>query len=307
MSEAEKLDNNKSGIELLLDRNLNSYPNLPMLEVVFDRYVRSASSSLRSFTSNSVDVEIEKTQNTKFGEYIDSFATPSMMAVVKAIEWDGFMLVVMENQLIYSFVEVLFGGRKTQNSLKVEGRPYTSIEQSIIHSLIELLLNDLSSSFDVVTPVNFQLDRLESNPKFAAISREGDGVMTLTLNITMDSRGGKVDFIFPYSTLEPVKKTLSRSFLAEKGNKDPSWVRHFEKEISNAKITVEGILNGTTSTMGEMLKLSIGQTIILNKIADDALDMKVSGIKCGKGILGKVNGKIALQLTEEVNFKKGKV
>lgn len=303
MSEAEV---NKTGIELLLDKNLNSYPKLPMLEVIFDRYVRAASNSLRAFTSNSVDVDIEKTKNLKFGEFIDSVSTASLLAVVKAIEWDGFILVVIENQLIYSFVEILFGGRKIPPSLKVEGRPYTSIEQNIIHSLTELLLNDLSSSFDVVTPVNFQLDRLESNHKFAVISRPEDGVMTLTLNIAMDSRSGKIDFVFPYSTLEPVKKTLSKSFLGEKGNKDPSWVRHFEKEISNAKVSIEVLLNGTYSTMDEVLNLNVGQTVMLNKMVDDALDVKVSGLKCSKGTLGKVNGKMAIQMTEEINFIKDK-
>lgn len=303
MSETEK----KTGIEQLLELGLNSYPKLPMLEVIFDRYVRAASNSLRSFTSNSVDVDIKELKNSKFGEYINSLnATPSMIAVVKAIEWDGFMLVVIENPLIYSFVEILFGGRKIAPSLKVEGRPYTSIEQSIIHSLTETLLDDLSSSFDVMTPVNFQLDRLESNYKFATICRPEDGIFTLTLNINMDSRAGKIDFVFPYSTLEPVKKLLSKSFMGEKGNKDPSWLRHFEKEIANAQIDVEVLVNSTYSKVGEVLSLDVGQTIMLNKTADENVDIRVSGLKCSKGSLGKMNGNLAIQLSDEIIFAKEK-
>ncbi len=309
MSEQDKTLTNtntdgKSGVEMLIEKALNSHARLPMLEIIYDRFVRVLSNSLRGLTSHTVDVDLDKINISRFGEYIDSIPTPTMIAVIKAVEWDHYGLVVIESSLLYTFMDILFGGRKVPQPLKVEGRQYTSIEQNIIQVITEMILNDLSSCFEPITPVTFQLDRLESNPKFAMISRPDDAINHLSLNITMEKRDGKIDIIFPYSSIEPVKKILSKSFLGERGSKDPTWLRHFESEISNAKITAEVILNGKTSSLKEALNMKVGNTLLLDIMANDELYMKVSGLKVATGKLGKVNDKMAIQLSDAINIKK---
>ncbi len=313
MPEKEKLDNEqnsadirkeKSGIEVLIEKALNSHTRLPMLEIVYDRFVRVISNSLRNYTSFTVDVDIDKISISRFGEYIDAVPNPTMIAAIKAVEWDNFGLVVIESSLIYTFIDILFGGRKVPQSLKVEGRPYTSIEQNIVQTITEIILNDLSSSFEPVTPVTFQLDRLESNPKFAMIVRPEDVVNHLSLKVKMDNREGKIDIIFPYATIEPAKKILSKSFMGERGSKDPSWLRHFEHEISHSKIVAEVILNGKTSSLKEALNMKVGNTLVLDILANDELCMKVSGLKVATGKLGRINDKMAIQLSDSINIKK---
>lgn len=297
----------KTGVECLIDKALSTHLRLPMLEIVYDRFVRIISNSLRNYTSFTVDVDIHKMHNMRFSEYMDKVPIPSMIGVIKAIEWDNFGLVVIESSLIYSFVEILFGGRKTPSALKVEGRPYTSIEQNIVQSITEIILDDLSTCFETITPVTFQLDRLESNPKFATIARPEDVVVTLSLKVVMESRHGKIDIIFPFSTLEPVKKILSKSFLGERGSKDPTWLRHFETEISNAKIKAEVILNGKTTSLQEAMNLKVGSTIMLDILPTDELSMKIAGLKVACGKLGKVDDKMAIQLSDGINLSKFKL
>lgn len=294
----------KAGIEVLIEKALNSHIKLPMLDIIYDRFVRVASNSLRNYTSFTVDVDISESKIARFGEYVDSVPNPTMIAVFKAVEWDNFGLVVIESSLVYTFMDILFGGRKMPANLKVEGRQYTSIEQNIVQTITEILLSDLSSSFDSITPITFQLDRLESNPKFAMIARQEDPINHLELKVAMDKRDGKVDIIMPYSTMEPAKKVLSKSFIGERGTKDPTWLRHFENEISQAKVTAEVILSGKTSSLKEALSMEVGKTLILDIMANDELSMKVSGLKVATGKLGKVNDKMAIQMSDSIDIKK---
>jgi flagellar motor switch protein FliM len=53
-------EHDKSGVKILLDKALSSKIRLPMLDVIYDRFVRMTSNSLRNFTSYNVDVEISK-------------------------------------------------------------------------------------------------------------------------------------------------------------------------------------------------------------------------------------------------------
>lgn len=292
------------GLEALLSKNMSSSTRLPMLEVIIDRFVRVLSNSYRSFTSFTVDVELENQSIMRFGDYIDSLPIPTMIAVVKAVEWDNYMLVTVDSPLTYSLVDILFGGRKLDPSLRVEGRPYTSIEQSIVQSITDVLINDLSGAFETVTPVTFALDRLESNPKFASISRMEDIAIIVRLKVKMENRGGIIDIVMPYSTIEPAKKILQKSFIGERSSKDPSWSRHMEDEIKSAKIDLSVIMNGVSSTIKNMASLKVGDTIVLDREPSDDIYLNIGKMKISAGKIGKVDNNVALKLSEGVDLKK---
>lgn len=297
---ADDGSNDLRGVELLIDKALALHVRMPMLDVIYDRFVRICSSSLRNFTSSNVDVDIDRITPIRFGDFVESTQVPTIIAVVKSIEWDNYLLVVVDSQLTYSFVDILFGGRKLQPSIRVEGRPFTTIEQSISQSIVELLLKDLEVSFEQVTGVTFQLDRIEVNPRFATISRPEDVGIMLRLNVNIEGRTGKIDIFIPFATLEPVKKILSKSFLGERGTKDPTWGRHIQDEIANARVNLEVYLNGKSSTIGDILNLKVGDTIVLDIAGNDDLTLKIADLKISSGKLGKIDDKMAIQLSEGI-------
>ena len=56
--------------------------------------------------------------------------------------------------------------------------------------MLNRLLADLSSAFDPIAEVAFHFERLERNPRFAAIARPGNGAVVCKLRVDMDDRGG---------------------------------------------------------------------------------------------------------------------
>ncbi|MFO0997560.1 MAG: flagellar motor switch protein FliM, partial [Alphaproteobacteria bacterium] len=155
------------GIAAILDSGLVSYERLPMLEVVYDRLVRLLSTSLRNFTSDNVEVSIDNIFSVRFGEYLNTIPLPAMLGVFEATEWQNYGLIFVESSLIYSTVDVLLGGRRGGASMRIEGRPYTTIERNLIQRMIGVVLADLAAAFAPLYPISFRLDRLETNPRFA--------------------------------------------------------------------------------------------------------------------------------------------
>ncbi|MFZ4541328.1 MAG: flagellar motor switch protein FliM, partial [Rickettsiales bacterium] len=148
-----------SGIYAILDRSMMAYEKLPMLEVVFDRMVRMLSSSFRNFTSDNVDVSIDSMVSMRFDDYLNSIPLPALLVVFRAVEWENFGIITIDSAQIYSTVDILLGGRRTAKPVRVEGRPYTTIEQDIVKKMGEIVLSDMSSSFDPLSPVSFLFDR----------------------------------------------------------------------------------------------------------------------------------------------------
>ena len=163
----ELVNGSQSGIRAIIDSAMVSYERLPMLEILFDRFVRLLTTSLRNFTSDNVEVSIDRMTSVRFGDYLNSIPLPAIITVFKAEQWDNFGLITVDSNLIYSIIDVLLGGRRGTTAIRVEGRPYTTIELGLVKRMIELVLADGELAFGPVSPVDFTLDRMETNPRFA--------------------------------------------------------------------------------------------------------------------------------------------
>ena len=90
--------NDNSGIRAIINSAMVSYERLPMLEIVFDRLVRLMTTSLRNFTSDNVEVSLDRITSVRFGDYLNSIPLPAILAVFKAEEWDNFGLFTVNSE-----------------------------------------------------------------------------------------------------------------------------------------------------------------------------------------------------------------
>src|SRR6195952_564521 len=162
---SEEEGGERTGIRAIINSALVSYERLPMLEIVFDRLVRMMTTSLRNFTSDNVEVSLDDILSQRFGDYLNSIPLPAMLTVFKAEEWDNSGLMTIDSAMIYSIVDVLLGGRRGTAAMRIEGRPYTTIERNLVERLVRVVLADMSGAFDPLSPVTFRFDRLETNPR----------------------------------------------------------------------------------------------------------------------------------------------
>jgi flagellar motor switch protein FliM len=289
-----------SGIYAILDRSMMAYEKLPMLEVVFDRLVRTLSSSLRNFTSDNVDVSIDSMVSMRFDDYLNSIPLPALLVVFRAVEWENFGIITIDSAQIYSTVDILLGGRRSNKPVRVEGRPYTTIEQDIVKKMVDVLLTDLSSAFDPLSPVSFNFDRIESNPRFAQITRPNSPVLLVRLRVDMEERGGMVEILLPHATLEPIRDLLVQLFMGEKFGQDSVWERHLGREVGQADIELEAILDERKISLGEVVDLKIGSTIMLDVSPEDPVRIKCGGISVTTGQVGRIGDRIAVAVNEDI-------
>ncbi|MBV9346638.1 MAG: flagellar motor switch protein FliM [Pseudolabrys sp.] len=290
--------NDRSGIRAIIDSAMVSYERLPMLEIVFDRLVRLMTTSLRNFTSDNVEVSLDRITSVRFGDYLNSIPLPAILAVFKAEEWDNFGLVTVNSGLIYSIIDVLLGGRRGQNTVRVEGRPYTTIESNLVKRMIEVVLADAELAFKPLSPVKFNIDRLETNPRFAAISRPANAAILVRLRIDMEDRGGNIELLLPYATIEPIRAVLLQMFMGEKFGRDPIWEGHLATEIGEAQIGVDAVLYEAQLPLRRMMKLDVGDTLMLELKTDALVRLRCGEVTLTEGRMGKVGDRVAVRVAK---------
>ena len=293
----------RAGILAIINSTLVSYERLPMLEVVFDRLVRVLSTSLRNFTSDNVEVSLDNITSLRFGDYLNSIPLPAMLGVFKAEEWDNYGLLTIDSSLIYSIVDVLLGGRRGAAAIRIEGRPYTTIERSLVERLVHVILNDLSTAFDPLSPVTFRHDRLETNPRFATIARPANAVILARLRIDMEDRGGKIELCLPYATLEPVRDLLLQMFMGEKFGRDTIWESHLATQLFQTDVEIEAVLDEITVSLNQVLKLKVGSRIMLNSGPKDNVELRCGQAGLFVGTMGRKDQNIAIRVVDKIARK----
>jgi flagellar motor switch protein FliM len=290
----------RSGIRAILDSSLVSYERLPMLEVVFDRLVRMLSTSMRNFTSDNVEVSLDSITSVRFGDYLNSIPLPAMMAVYQAEEWDNYGLLTVDSALIYSIVDVLLGGRRGTAAMRIEGRPYTTIERNLVERMIHLVLADLCSAFEPLTPVNFKFERLETNPRFATIARPGNAAILARLRVDMDDRGGRVEILLPYATIEPVREVLLQMFMGEKFGRDSIWETHLANELKSTDVQIEAVLDELTMSLRDVMNWKVGSQILLNSVPTSPIDLRCGNVSLFSGNMGRKGLQVAIRVDERI-------
>jgi len=293
----------RSGIRAIINSALVSYERLPMLEIVFDRLVRLMTTSLRNFTSDNVEVSLDNISSIRFGDYLNSIPLPAILAVFRAEELDNYGLLTVDSNLIYSIVDVLLGGRRGTAALRIEGRPYTTIERVLVERMVEVVLADARAAFEPLTPVHFTLDRLETNPRFAAIARPANAAILVKLRIDMEDRGGRVELLLPYATLEPIRKMLLQQFMGEKFGRDNIWEGHLATELWTTETEVRAVLDEQLLPLSQVLGLKVGDTLMLNATPDSDISVRCGSIPVTTGKMGRKGQHIAVRVEAPISIE----
>ena len=289
-------DKDRTGIQAIVNSALVSYERLPLLEIVFDRLVRLLTTSLRNFTSDNVEVSLDNISSIRFGDYMNSIPLPAILAVFRAEELDNYGLLTVDSSLIYSIVDVLLGGRRGTAAMRVEGRPYTTIERTLVQRMLEVVLQDLGTAFEPVSQVKFSLDRLEINPRFAAIARPANAAVLVKLRVDMEDRGGRIELLLPYATLEPIRELLLQMFMGEKFGRDSIWEGHLATELWSTSVELEAILDEMPMSLNDVMNFEVGQTLLLNVGPDARIELRCGGVGLLGGRMGRIGHQVAVKV-----------
>ena len=268
---------------------------LPMLNVVMDRLVRLLTTSIRQLTTRNVRVQVQIHDVRRFGEALADVPPNAMIAVINATQWDNKFLITADAPIVYSCVDILLGGKQRGAHLEAE-RSFTPIERRLSERLLRLTTQNLEKAFSPISEVEFVLERLETNSEFAAICRESNATIEVTLQVSFERTSGQLSIILPYATIEPIRKLLLQMFMGEKFGRDPVWETHLKGEIKRTVMRVVGVLHEKLIPLSEVSKWRVGMTIPLNATTKTPARLVCNNKTLLRGEVGQSNGSIAIKV-----------
>ena len=270
---------------------------MPILEIIYERFVRSfrvaLSNSLRKVSS----ISIVSTDLMKFSEFVNTLPIPSCICIMRFNELRGPALLVFESKLAYAIIDSSFGGSDKPYT-KVEGKEFTQIELSFMKKVMDMAIENLEEAWMPIHPIDAQYIRTEINPQFVGVVPSSDVVIATTLEVEFELASGTIMVIIPYSTIEPIKQKLGSTFQVENYIGDSIWMKSMNNHLMKTKANVVVELGDTEISIGELLTLEKNDVIPLNQTASGEASIFIEGIKKMKCLIGNKNGNKAVQITE---------
>jgi hypothetical protein len=185
---------------------------LPLLEPVYDRFVRMLATSMRTVTGLNSEISLDRLSYVQHGDYLNQVPLPAVLVPFIA-EGGGYCgLVVASPVLFCEVVDALLGGTigPGLETLNLYGRPFTTTERSLFELALDSMISDLSTAFDVVGSVAFRLERTETNPRFAIIAPPEALMIQADLSIKFEKGGGRLHLLLLDAALDPFREILSQ-------------------------------------------------------------------------------------------------
>lgn len=281
----------------LMERNFERFP---MLEVIFDKFARTFTSSMRNLTSDGISVNIEEIVSKRFKDYEYDSSQTRLMCIFGAKELDGRGVISIDRTFLNMMLTILFGGRKVPYaSLSTKTTIFSTVDKKVADYIIQNILTSVKKSFELIAQINFFIDRYETNFKFIGITTPSEVIVCTSIKVELEKKSSILEIIFPRSMLSPIHKQLKSISTTDSSVEVSKWTDHFRSEVERVTVDLEFVLGKTIMSVNDLRKQSVGSIIVLDGQGQtENIVIKINGEPFFIGEAGKINNHVAVKIKE---------
>jgi flagellar motor switch protein FliM len=273
---------------------------IPTLEMINERFSKSLRTSLFKFLHRSPEIFMSGIQIRKFSEYVDGLHVPANLNIIRYSPLRGRAIIEMEPSLIFAVVDNFFGGGGQFYGASGEAREFTLTEMRIVQMLLDMMFKNLKEAWKPVMELNFEYLGSEINPSFASIVGAEDIVMISAINVALESGGGDIKIVMPYSMIEPIRGLLD-TIGDDSDESDLRWKNALRNEVLRASVPVNGFLAEKKISIGDVLRFKKGDVIPIDM--PKTMLLKASGVPIYSGKACVSEGYYAMQVIDRVKLR----
>ncbi|MDR3299298.1 MAG: flagellar motor switch protein FliM [Candidatus Accumulibacter sp.] len=266
---------------------------MPTLELINERFARYFRIGLFNYMHRTAEVSVGPIRVQKYTEFIRNLVVPTNLNLVAAKPLRGTSLFVFDPNLVFLVVDNMFGGDGRFHT-RVEGREFTGTEQRIIQGLLNIVFTEYSRAWNPVYNITFEYLRSEMNSQFANIATPSEIVVSTTFTVEFGGTVADLYICFPYSMLEPIRDLLYSAMQSDQLSTDRHWIMMLRKQLKDAEVEIVAALGTGSITLGEILKLKVGDIIPLD--IPEQIVASVDGIPVLECAYGQQGGQYALKI-----------
>jgi len=245
------------------------------LEMLHDQFARLFATSLSALMRNIIEVRLVSIEQLAYQEFIQSIPKPTSINIVGMQPLNGKAVVEFSPSFCFTAIDRLMGGTGTNTG---RNRELTDIEKALMRKILDLLLEGLETAWKSVVALKPTVEAMETNPHISMqLFMPSEMVILLTFEVGIVGHTGTVSICIPFVVLEPVGRQLSsRSwFSATRKGVTPELRKAMEQNVCRVSLPVRVDLGEAELTMREIMGLSVGDVIPLQRGVNEDVDVYI--------------------------------
>jgi flagellar motor switch protein FliM len=281
-----------------------SKDQISTLRNLHEGYARLLTTTLTSLLRTVVDISLQNVEQLTYGEVIKSISTPSCIYIFQMEPLESSAIFDVSPSLIFIMLDRLFGGQG--RSIDSTNREMTDIEKTVIYKIIERSLADLKVVWENIGIFSPKIENYEINPQFVQIAPPGDTVVLVTLEVRTRTGSGLMSLCFPFVLLESIIDKLSgESWISAQKTTTQETRRMVERELSTTNAMLRAEIGATQLSVKDFLQLSVGDVMVLDKLAQSDLTMYIEDRPKFLGKPGVIGRSKSFQITGIIDREVG--
>jgi flagellar motor switch protein FliM len=288
----------KTGIRALVDNSLFSYDKSLDLKKSLNQFRISlvnafskiASEQLKCTLADPTVERFTKAENSGLfkgaGEIFLPFSS-------KSFQFYG--CIGIDENLVFYLVECLLGNHGPQDlsvrERSISEEPLTLIERVVVKKIAQIILNAFQEGLFFVPDTHFVIGEVEQNFSIDKDARSG-AILYLPLRIDSDRCKGSLSITITFN-----QKQFSNSKNENLSTLENS--KNVAALIKDVVFSLEGtICDKNFKNLSELLKLKIGETLILEHNTDKDIFLRCENFTIAQGKVGEFQKNIAVKVTQ---------
>ncbi|MDD2585249.1 MAG: flagellar motor switch protein FliM [Syntrophomonadaceae bacterium] len=279
--------------------NKFSKDQIHTLQVIYENYSRSLGTYLAAQLRTPVQVEVLSVQQLTYEEFIRSIPNPTILNIYSFYPLEGSAIMEINPNMGFAMIDRLLGG---PGDAPGKIRSLTEIEQTVMEKIAQRMLDYLREPWESILELNPLMERVETNPQFTQLVSPTEIMMIISLEARVGDVPGMINMCIPFLLLEPILEKLSVHVYYSTASRKVSAesFNAMKRKIESTYVPVKVYLGKTSITVQDLLELSIGDVIPLQKSIKEDLEIAIGQRTKFLGKPGIHDNKYSIQVSQVI-------
>ncbi|MGL4511549.1 MAG: flagellar motor switch protein FliM [Lacipirellulaceae bacterium] len=270
------------------------------LQTMHEGFGRNFGAALSSLLRTIVDVKLTSVDQLTYSEFVFSLENPTCFNLINAKPLEGQLILDINPSLLFPVINRLLGG--TNDATPPARRPLTEIELRLVGRITTLFLNEMTSAWENVLPLELSIDHVESNPQLVQIVPPNEVVVLISFELTLGEARGMMNLCIPFNAIERIGSKLSANSWVT-FSKRPSTAESVQllgDHLSDSVVEVVVELAESRIATQELIGLRVGDIIATEKDIRRPMVVSIEGREKFYATPGAFKGRKAVQITDPI-------
>jgi flagellar motor switch protein FliM len=267
------------------------------VELVHEDLAERLTSSLPSFLRTNLRPRVVHTEQGRFHDFVKDLSPSSLFHLITLSPLPGQMVMTISPEVSYVILEQRLGGQVDRGNKK---RNLTEIDQALLRTMVEHMLNDIKASWSKVVAIEPGLEDSTVNQHWVQMVVGNERVMLIAFEFTIQSITGMMNIYIPFTMLKPIVSVLNPHVWItgrKERQADPEARRTAAQNLAQVSVPFRVYLGHAKVPMANLLSLRPGDVIPLETSTSQELPVFVADRTCFMVRVGKVGSRLAAQIT----------